>query len=285
MIEIVTDSSAMYTSEEAGKRGFHVVGLHIVCDAESFRDLEEADGIQMDQWCRQGRQVRSSQPSVGEKQELYDRLLQDPGTQVLDIAMADGLSGTFQSAQMAARLCSDPERVTVWNSRTLGGPQQYLVETAVAMRDADRSLQEILDRLEAIENTDVSTVTVPDMRFLARGGRIPEVLGSAGHLMKLMPTFVKKEDGTALEVLAMGRTWKKAFDAFDRKADIGPDSVLYILHGNDLPTAEKARVWFGSRHPGLDIRIRMCSAVFLVHGGPGCVALQAVKRVRTEAET
>ena len=52
----------------------------------------------------------SSQPAIGEVMELYEEFA---GDEILNIAMADGLSGTYSSAATAAQMVDHPENITV----------------------------------------------------------------------------------------------------------------------------------------------------------------------------
>ena len=72
----------------------------------------------------------SSQPAIGEVVAMYE---QHPEEEILNIAMADGLSGTYNSAVAAAGMCENADRITVLNTRTLCGPHRYLVEKALEM--------------------------------------------------------------------------------------------------------------------------------------------------------
>lgn len=281
MIHIVSDSSTLYSPAQAAAAGFHCVPLSVCVNDETYRDYDEITPRAMADACRKGAKVSSSQPAVGEKTELYSHLLENPDDTVLDITIADGLSGTYTTACMARDLSEDPGRITVFNSRALGGPQRLMVETAVRMRNAGHSLEEILAVLLKMAESDVSTVTVSDLHFLSDGGRIPKGLAAVGSMLRVLPTVVRREDGQSLDTLAVSRTWKGAFGkvaaAFDKKG-MDASNVIYILHADCEENAAKARSWFAARYPDSDIVVLDLCPMFMVHGGPGCLALETVKK-------
>ncbi len=283
MLHIVSDSSTLYSPEEARRAGFHCVPLSVCINGSTFRDYEQITPKEMADCCRRQAAVSSSQPAVGEKADLYARLLTDPGDEILDITIADGLSGTFATACMARDLTKDPARITVFNSRALGGPQRLMVETAVRLRDEGKTVSEILPVLSAMAQTDVSMVAVPDLGFLARGGRIPKGMAAAGSLLKLLPVVIRRRDGKALDTLGVSRTWKGVFQkaraAFEQEGGLDASSILYILHGDCPGTAEKARDWFRTQYPDIEIVVLDLCTIFMVHGGPGCLALETVKKL------
>lgn len=275
MLEIVTDSSALYTPEEARQAHIHMVPLQIMADRSSYRDNDTISPQEMVRLCRSGARVSTSQPSMGEKMELYNQLLEDPETRILDLTMTDTLSGTHYTAQAARLACSDPDRVTIFNTRTLAGPHRTMVETALALKD--QSIEEIISVLESM--TDVSTVTVTQMEFLERGGRLPKGAGSLGDLFRLMPTVRKNNETGQLEVMTISRTWRKVFEkiaAVIKKAGLAGSFTLWILDADNPDASEKAMNYFKTAFPEARLRTAPLSPLFMVHGGPGCLAIQAI---------
>lgn len=89
MVQIVTDSSVLYTEEEAKAAGFDVVPLCVSVGDMDGRDLQ----INMEEFygrIGKGEIPRSSQPPIGDVVEVYEKY-QD--ADVLNICVADGLSG------------------------------------------------------------------------------------------------------------------------------------------------------------------------------------------------
>ena len=101
-----------------------------VADAELFLSyVEDFEGR-----IEKGEIPRSSQPPIGEVIDAYE---QYSDYEIINIAMADGLSGTYQSAYGAKEMVENSDKITVINSKTLCGPHRYLVETAQKMADKD----------------------------------------------------------------------------------------------------------------------------------------------------
>lgn len=278
MIEIITDSSSLYTPDEAADAGIHLVPLQIMADGKSYRDNETISPKEMAALCRSGARVSTSQPSIGEKLELYDKLLKDPQTQILDLTMIHTLSGTHQTAQAARQACTDPDRVTIYNTRTLAGPHRTLVETAIALKEKGCTLEEIIQALDAHKELD--TVTVTNMKFVEQGGRLPKGAGSAGDFFRIMPTVKKNDETGKLEIMTISRTWPKVFQKIAtqiEKAGLAPDFTLWILDADNLEAAAKAKSYFQNIFPQAVIRTQELSPLFMVHGGPDCLALQAIR--------
>ena len=127
--------------------------------------------------------------------------------------MADGLSGTYQTACSAREMSENKESITVINSKTLCGPHRYMVEKAQKMKLAGCSKDEIVQWLEyAIEHGE-SFLIPQDFDFLRRGGRLTPVAAAIGSVLKLKPIMTLTEDCKQLDKFGIKRTMKAAAGA------------------------------------------------------------------------
>ena len=131
MIHIVSDTSTMYTPEQGKQLGTTIVPLHVTINDRSYRDLEDINDVMLLDMIADKHVPKTSQPALGEKIDAYDEL--SSTGEVLDIAMSSGLSGTYQSALLAKDQCSRPEKVHVFDSRTLCGPHRIMFDVALRM--------------------------------------------------------------------------------------------------------------------------------------------------------
>ena len=129
MVRIISDSSTLYSTAQARDAGFAVSPLSVTIAGKSYREFDEISSAEFVGIIHEGHMPTSSQPAIGEVTALYEEFA---GEQILNIAMAHGLSGTYMSAVAAADLCDNAEEITVINSRTLCGPHRYMVERVVA---------------------------------------------------------------------------------------------------------------------------------------------------------
>lgn len=277
MVRIVTDSSVLYTKEEAEKMGFDVLPLCI-----NIGDLEDRDMIvDMDEFygrIAKGQHPKSSQPPIGEVIELYEKYAEDD---VINIAMADGLSGTYQSAYGAKNMVENGEKIIVFNSRTLCGPHRYIVEKAQQMKIEGKSAKEILEWLEYAADHQESFLIPQDFDFLRRGGRLTPASATIGSILKLKPIMTQTPDGRQLDKFAIKRTMKAAFaTVIDHWKKIGLDErhVVYVSHARALSDAENAVRFLKEAFPKVETQILDLGAAFVTQGGPQCVALQYIEK-------
>ena len=279
MIKIVADSSTLYTRTEAEKIGLHSVPLNVTIDNKSYQDLEDITSDELIQMINEHKIPRTSQPSLGEKIDIYNELLSE-GNEVIDITMAAGLSGTYHTALMAKDQCIDSNRVHVIDSMTLCGPHRYLVDTALEMVKNGSTVQEILAMIEKARQTDISFLLPVDFDFLVRGGRIRGVAAKIGGMLKIIPVLIKGENGNGLDKFSINRTLKKAVDSVVtelKERNVDSTYHIYVTHAKNDDLANRFVEKIKEKIENANITIYPLSPSFITQGGPGCVAIQAIK--------
>lgn len=277
MTQIVTDSSTLYTKEEALEHGFESIPLCISIGDLEGRDLQ----VDMDAYYQriaEGQIPRTSQPPIGDVIDCYERY---PDDEIINITMADGLSGTYQSACSARELVPNKERIHVFNTRTLCGPHRYMTEMAQKLKEEGRSTAEILEWLRKKADQTESFLIPQDFRFLQRGGRLTPMAAALGSLLNLKPVMCLTEDGKHLDKFAVKRTMASAVKSIMnhlREKNLGIQHILYISHANAPEEAQKIKALFQAVHEKLEIHILELSPVFVAQGGPKCIAIQYIEK-------
>lgn len=277
MVQIITDTSTLYTPDEAKALGFESIPLCVNVGEFEGRDLL----IDMDDYydrIRKGGIPKSSQPPIGDVVDMYEKY-QD--AEIINISMADGLSGTYQSACSAKEMLEDNSNVTVVNSMTLCGPHRYMVEKAQEMKEKGCSTKEILDWLEYIKERTESFLIPQDFDFLRRGGRLTPMAAALGSVLKLKPIMTLTEDCKRLDKFAVKRTMKAAVDTVInhlKTRNLDSRHILYISHADALEDAKKIMAQIKENFVELEVKILDLSPVFVAQGGPKCVAIQYIER-------
>ena len=276
MVQIITDSSVLYT-EEARKAGFEAVPLCVHIGDLEGRDLQ----IDMKEFYHRieaGQIPMSSQPPIGEVVDLYEKY-QD--SEIINIAIADGLSGTYYGACSAKEMVENRNKITVFNSRTLCGPHRYMVEVAQKMKKAGKSVSEILEWLEQAAQKTESFLIPQDFSFLKRGGRLTPVAAALGSVLKLKPVMKLTDDGTRIDKFFVKRTMSAAVHGiinYLKEKGIGSQHIFYIVHAAAQEEAENIRSMLEKAFPGLETHLMELSPVFVAQGGPKCIAIQSSER-------
>ncbi len=277
MVRIVTDSSTLITAEEAKEMGIDMIPLCVSIGDMEGRDLQ----VDMDDFYSRidKKEVpRSSQPPIGDVVDVYEKYSEG---EIINISMADGLSGTYQTACSAKEIVDNGENVTVVNSKTLCGPHRYMVEKAQEMKLAGKSAKEILDWLHHIIEKTESFLIPQDFSFLRRGGRLTPMAAAFGGVLKLKPIMTLTEDCNRLDKYAIKRTLSASVSAVIERMKafgVNENHIVYVTHANVIEDAKKVVAQIKEAFANVEIKLSQLSPVFVTQGGPGCIAIQYIER-------
>lgn len=276
MVQILSDSSTLYSVSEGKDVGLVVVPLSVQINNKSYREFEDISSKEFLKIIAEGHIPTSSQPSIGEKEEAYNAV----NGEVIDLTMADGLSGTYQSAMIAKDMSNNPERIHVINTRTLCGPHRYIVNKALKLASEGKGVKEILSSIENSINVGRSFLIPYDFAFLKRGGRLSPLAATLGGLLRIIPILELSEDGKSLLKFGVKKTYKKAvMDIIEVMKNDGVDDSydVSISHaGNDEWT--DITIDLIKKELGINVSVYDLSPAFITQGGPGCVAIQYCKK-------
>jgi DegV family protein with EDD domain len=278
-MKIVTDSAAEITHVEMQTWGISVVPLFIAFPTEEVA----AGDIDPDEFYNRLRAMEpqiptTAQPSVGMFLDRY-RQLATAGEEILSIHISSGLSGTINTARLAAQQLPDA-KITVVDTLTLSAAERFSVLTAAMASKQGWPVHKIVERLSAIQQAERIAFTLETLDYLARGGRIGRVQALAGSLLKLKPVItVEKTDGK-YNTLGRGRTMQQTMttivDYFVTTFGTSTPLWITLMHGQ-LP--DKAAIFEGMLKAKLKVArldVRRVSPVLGVHTGPGVVGASAM---------
>ncbi|HBD86953.1 MAG TPA: DegV family protein, partial [Clostridiales bacterium] len=141
---------------------------------------------------------KTSQVSPFEFENVF-RAVQEAGDTAVVITLSQKLSGTYQSALMAAEGFGDIIKVVDSKSVSLG--EGILVQYAAALRDAGQSAAEIAEKLEE-KKQDICVIALLDtLEYLKKGGRLSKAAAFAGGLLSIKPVLSLAEG----EIVVLGK--------------------------------------------------------------------------------
>lgn len=273
-IRIVTDSTADLDEGEAERMGITVVPLNVHWDGDTYKDKVD---LSTDEFYRKLRQEkgtpRTSQPSSGEFERVYRGLLEE-ADQVLSIHISSRLSGTINSARVAAEQVA-PDRIAVVDSLFTTFALGFLVERAANQVERGASLAECVALAEGLIPRLRLIAAVDTLEFLRRGGRIGRAQAFAGNLLSIKLIF-QIQDG---EVVPVDRVRTRAA-VVKRTAqavrELGQVEELAVLYGDDPAPADQLFQLLREPYPALEIRRGRIGPVLGSHTGPGVFGACAV---------
>ena len=253
MIRIISDSSSLYSEKKGQEKNITIASLTVHINGKNYREYEDIETEEFINIINEGHIPTSSQPSIGHVVDMYNQYEED---EIINISMADGLSGTYNSACVARGMAENPERIHVINSETLCGPQKYLVDLAVTLVEEGKECKEIVDEINKALKESKSYLIPHDFDYLVRGGRISSIVGKIGSAIKLVPVMTMSEDKKSLVKFTTKRTYKKAIQKIiEQMAGDGINSQhkLYVYNACNEEVAEEVKKIILSAMPDADI--------------------------------
>lgn len=275
-MKIVTDTGTLYSPEEGKKIGIDVLPLNVIVDKKSYKEYVDIQSDEFLKIVNEGHVPSSSQPSVG----LTMEVLEESQEETLVIHMADGLSGTYQSTLGVKATMEKKDHIHVMNSMTLCGPERYLVQKAMKLRDEGKALNDIMQALHKSIATECSFLIPQDFDFLKRGGRLTPLAAKVGSMLKIVPIMTMTKDAKRLETYGMKKTYKGAIkEIIKHFKNIGVDDSykIYISHAGVLQQAQATLQQIQVAFENVSIEILDLSPAFITQGGPGCIAIQTIQ--------
>ena len=280
---LVTDSTASLPADVAAERGSVVVPLQVVIGADVFDEGSEgATPETVAAALREYLPVSTSRPSPAVMLETYEALAADGAEAILSVHLSGEMSGTFESAQLAAREASVP--VVAVDSRQVGVATGYAVLAAVDVLDAGGTVEEAADAARARAAASASLFYVDTLEYLRRGGRIGAAAAIFGGALAVKP-LLQIADGrvATLEKVrttarALGRLEELAVAAAgDKDVDVCVAHLASPERAGDLAgrLAERLADQLGGR----ELWCGELGAVLGAHVGPGMLAVCVAPRL------
>ena len=213
--------------------------------------------------------------------QAIERAQQD-GFEPLIITLSSKLSGTYQSACMAASEASCP--VHVVDSGQVTVSERILVEYALGLAKEGLGAGEIAARVEAVRERVVVIGLLDTLEYLRRGGRISAAAGTFGEMLSIKPV-ITIENGE-VKMLGRARGSKNGRNLLNQqiKASRGIDFSMPLALGyaglSDALLQKYIRdsraLW--EEYPGDELPVYTVGATIGTHVGPGAIALAYFER-------
>ncbi|MBR6549308.1 MAG: DegV family protein [Clostridia bacterium] len=229
-----------------------------------------------------GAETKTSQINTDEFVTYFRQLLRD-GNDVVHVCMSSGLSGTYNSARIAAELLQEeyPDQ-KIYLVDSLGASSGYglLVDQLADLRDSGMSAQDLFNWANENKLKVHHWFFSTDLTFYIKGGRVSKVSGWFGTMLKICPLLNMDHEGKLIPRFKI-RGKKQVIHAIVEKmiecAKDGKhyDGKCYISHSACYEDARAVADLIENAFPGLKDQVNIYSIGTTIgsHTGPGTVAL------------
>ena len=282
-VAVVTDSNAGIRQKEAKELGIFVLPMPFTIDDQTYYEDINLTHEEFFENQLNGAEIFTSQPVVGNVQELWDQILKDYD-EIVHIPMSSGLSGSCQTAMMLAQEYDN--RVFVVDSQRISVTQKYDVIDAKRLADQGKSGQEICDILTENKLNASIYITVNTLDYLKKGGRITPAAALLGGMLKIKP--ILQIQGEKLDSFAKTRTMARgtkimkeaiAKDIKERFDDDYHNVHICVAYTYDEAPALELKKELEELYPGENIICDPLSLSVSCHIGPHSLAIAICKKI------
>jgi DegV family protein with EDD domain len=274
-VAIVTDSTAYLPEDVVAAHGVTVVPLQVVIGTDV---REEARGRTASETTREWRSVTTSRPSPERFEQAYKEAAGAGATAVASVHLSGEMSGTLDSARMAADDAPIPVRVV--DSRSIGMGLGFGVMAAAEAAATGADLDEVADAAIRRVRATRSLFYVDTLEHLRRGGRIGAAATLLGSALMIKPLL--RITGGRIAPLEKVRTTSRALArleelavelAGEREVDVAVQHVAASSRAAALAARLRERI------PRLfELYVGEAGPVVGAHVGPGMLGVVVSRR-------
>lgn len=230
---------------------------------------------------RAGSLPTTSQVNPENAKEIFTAYANEQDSDILHIAFSSGLSGSCNSAKIAAEELAEegfPHKIVVIDSLCASLGEGLLVHKAVMKMEAGESLEDTAKWIEDNKLHLVHNFTVDDLYHLYRGGRVSKTTAFIGTIVNIKPLLHVDNEGHLIP-LGKVRGRKKSLislvDSMEQQMGSYQEQndIVFISHGDCLEDAEYVAKLIKERFGIESFLINYVGSTIGAHSGPGTVAL------------
>ena len=277
-IGIITDTNSGLTAELARQYNIELLPMPIMVNGEEHFENVDITQAEFFKYLEGGASVSTSQPAPGNVMLMWDEALKNYD-QVIYVPMSSALSGACENAKLFAQ---DYEgRVFVVDNRRISVSLKQSVIEADYWRRQGLSAPEIVQRMMDSALDASIYLTVGDLNYLKKGGRITPSVAAIGTVLNIKPVILiqggkldtfKKVRGP----IAARNTMIEAMRHDLETTFAGVDYTMYVAYAGDEQMGLEWKAFVESKFPGHEIHMDPLPLSIACHTGPGTIGVGAV---------
>lgn len=278
---LMTDSTADVPSDICARLNIEVIPMDF--DLEDKTYTHYPDGREMNYqefytYMKQGKKAVTSQINYDRYYTILSEFLKQ-GKDILYIVFSSGLSGTYNTSQIAIKdlLKEYPERKIISiDSLSASVGETLLVYNAALKKKKGIGMEELAEWVKENCSRTCHWFVVDDLEHLKRGGRISSVQAALGKTLNIKPFLSIDDEGKLISVSKI-RGKKRVYDAFvERLVRDGrelKDQIIVIGQGDNMTDATALSGIIKEKNLVKDVIITDIGPIIGTHTGAGVMAM------------
>lgn len=275
-ISIITDSTC--DIPEAWKQEYEIsiVPLTIVFSDQQYLDGVDLTAEEFYKRLPTEKQIpTTSQPTPQLFLDAYKAAATKGAKEIVVFTISSAMSGTFESARLAAEEIDIPVHIVDGKSNSMGLGWQVIA--AAREREIGGGLEKMLIAAEKVRKSIAYYISLDTIDYLYKGGRISDAIKFINSVLKIRPLiYVNHETGTVGASIP-ARSRRNAIDGmykeFFKNVDTSKPLHITVLHNAAFEEAKELAERVIKEFSPKEIFISIVSPVLGVHTGPRAIAL------------
>lgn len=274
MLRIVTDGAADMPAEWQSDFDIQVIPINIHFGEKTYLQNIDLDNEGFYRMVDETRKIpKTSQPSPHQFIDFYERVA-EPGDTILSIHVTSKLSGTFASAEAAARELGEKFKVIPFDSLCGSAGIGMMCREARLLDRGGASIEQVLARLEEIRASIRVYLALDTLEYARMSGRVGTLQAALASVLNVKPIALLG-DGV-LNMVDKVRTRRASLDRIIdmAKEEFGQKKVnIAVVHARDLASGKAMFDRIRKEFQVNDLLLADLSISVAANLGPGTVGL------------
>lgn len=279
-VKIVSDSCCDLPKDIVEEYGVDILPIIVLDGEKEYLDKVDISPLQVYEGMKKGIVFKTAQVPAPMFEKEFKKIA-DSKESYIYIAFSSGLSGTYQTALLIKDKIKEENPnldLEIIDSKSASIGQGLIVYKAAKMAKEGYTKEEIIEAINFYVDHMEHIVTVDNIDYLYRGGRVTRTEAIVGGLLNIKPIIHINEDGE-LKPIDKVRGRKKAINKmFELVEERGSkanlkDQVIGLLHTDDWETAEKLKERMIEEYGSKEFVINNVGAAIGAHSGPGTLSI------------
>ena len=276
MLHIVMDSAGDAPAGWFTEFNIQMIPINIQFGDKSYLQGVEINDIEFYRMADESSIVpKTSQPTPAQFIKFYQRIA-NPGDTILSIHVTGKLSGTFESAQIAAREMVDRIKIIPFDSGSGSAAMGYMCREARLLENTGTAIDAIVERLEYIRDNIKIVFALDTLEYARRSGRVRALQAAIASLLNVKP-IIDLRDGV-LDMCDRVRTRNRSLDYLikymEEKMGTNPVNIA-VVHSLDQKSGQSLLERVKERLNCKDTILTDLSIGIAANLGPGTIGIVA----------
>ncbi|MDD4076356.1 MAG: DegV family protein [Bacilli bacterium] len=274
-IAILTDSSSSIYRVNHDYDNIFMIDLPCIIGDEIYTDfMKNKDEPFYQALGKTDLVPKTSQPSISETMEKFEYIKSLGFSHIIYLPISKELSGTYLNGH-ASKDSVEGIEVEIVDTKTTASILCAMAVEAARLAKDGFLVKEIIQKILAMRKRSVYYVTVNDLTFLVRNGRLSNAKSIIAKIFRIKPVIILNDEGKLVSIAPV-RTYVGAIRELVNKVakEFNPDTgVLHISYTGITEDLKYIKSLIDEALPNSKIEIYTIPSTILAHLGLTAIAL------------